>query len=64
MSKIEKSYWQEVIEMLKTETMYKHLHLWYSSKCGWCYVSYKAERVRIDCIQTLFEIRNVLAQLK
>ena len=59
MSTIEKSYWDEVIEMLKDGIF----HLWYSSVEGWCYVSYKSKRIRIDSTMTLFEIKNKLLDL-
>lgn len=59
MSTIEKSYWEEVIEMLKG-VKYSHFHLWYSSKDGWTWVSYKSKRKRIDSTYTLFAIKEVL----
>lgn len=62
MSTIEKGYWDEVIEMLKG-VKYNHLHLWYSSKQGWCYVSYKSKRIRINSTMTLYEIKNKLLEL-
>ena len=62
MSTIEKGYWDEVIDMLFS-VEYKHLHRWYSSVEGWCYVSYKGKRTRIDWAMTLYEIKKKLDEL-
>lgn len=59
MSTIEKSYLDEVIEMLKDSTF----HIWYSSEEGWCCVSYKTKRVKIDYTQTWFDIENILNEV-
>ena len=58
----EKEYWQEVIDMLKG-VKYNHLHLFYSSKEGWTWVSYESKRIRINSTMTLYEIKNKLLEL-
>lgn len=74
MSTIEKSYWDEnymdrmlfwedIIWMLKNNLEYKHIHLVYDSKKGWCYCSYKSKRIKITWDETFFEIKNKLLEL-
>jgi hypothetical protein len=64
MSKVEKDYWQEIIEMIQYSPEYVLFHLWYSKLDGWAYVSYKKNRVRIDSTQTLYQIKNILTSIK
>lgn len=57
MNEDEVEYWNKVLGYLATKT---NLHLWYSIKEGWCWISTKKDRFRITFKQSFEEIKKML----